>query len=86
MKEERTWVNGGLPNLYYYTNIRGRIIGETSITGTGNSTKFSTAVYPDVNSVHNLGYYISSYFAQKAIEDYWIQSDKVYDTPNNILE
>lgn len=86
MREERTWVSGGLPNLYYYTDTRGRIIGETGIVGTGNTNKFSTSVYPDVNTVHTLGMYISSISAQKAIEGYWQQSDRVYDMEHNILE
>lgn len=86
MRPERKWVSGGLPNLYYYTDHTGRIVGETSITGTGNTNKFSTAVYPDVNSVHNLGMYITSDYAQKAIESFWRTSDKVYDSKNTILE
>ena len=86
MKLVRTWVSGGLPNLYYYVNHVGRIIGETSIVGTGNTSKFSTAVYPEVNTVHNLGMYISSDAAQKAIELYWRNTDKVYDMQGTILE
>jgi hypothetical protein len=86
MKIERTWVSGGLPNLYYYTDEKGRIIGETGIVGTGNTNKFSTAVYPGVSTVHSLGMYISSITAQNAIELWWSKEDSVYDMMGTILE
>ena len=85
MRIERTWVFGGLPNLYYYTNQAGRIIGETSITGTGNASKYSCVVYPTTIDTKTLGMYISSETAKRAIEHYWYESDSVYDTSNNIL-
>jgi hypothetical protein len=86
MKVERTWVSGGLPNLYYYTDERGRIIGETGIVGTGNTNKFSTTIYPDINSAQSLGMYISSICAQKAIEGWWKMQDGIYDMKGTILE
>jgi hypothetical protein len=86
MKVERTWVSGGLPNLYYYTDQSGRIIAETGIVGTGNTNKFSTSIYPDINTVQSLGMYISSICAQKAIELWWSQADRIYDMQGTILE
>jgi len=86
MRIERTWVPGGLPNLYYYVNQTGRIIAETTITGTGQSSKYSCVVYPNTTDTKTLGMYISSEMAKRAIEHYWYESDSVYDTSNNILE
>jgi hypothetical protein len=86
MKIGRSWVPGGLPNLNYYVNQMGRIIGETTITGTGNSSKYSCIVYPNPKDSETLGMYISSEKAKEAIEYYWYESDSVYDTSNNILE
>jgi hypothetical protein len=86
MKIGRSWVPGGLPNLYYYVNQTGRIIGETTITGTGNSSKYSCIVYPNPRDSETLGMYISSEKAKEAIEYYWYESDSVYDTSNNILK
>jgi len=85
MRIERNWVSGGLPNLYYYVNQAGRIIGETAITGTGNSSKYSCIVYPNTTDSKTLGMYISSETSKRAIEHYWYESDAVYDTSNNIL-
>ena len=86
MRIERTWVPGGLPNLYYYVNQTGRIIGETAITGTGNSSKYSCIVYPNAIESKTLGMYISSETSKRSIEHYWYESDSVYNTSNNILE
>ena len=82
MKNTKEWIHGGLPNLYYYVDLTGRIVGETSITGTGNTSKYSTAVYPNNTDVISLGMYISSEKAKMAIERYWIQEDEVYDMIN----
>ena len=86
MKIERTWTPGGQPHLFYYVNQVGRIIGETTITGTGNSSKYSCVVYPNPRDSETLGMYISSETAKGAIEHYWYESDSVYNTSNNILE
>ena len=85
MKIERSWVGGGQPNLYYYIDHTGRIIGETSITGTGNSCKYSCVIYADVNTSQTLGMYISSEYAKQAIERYWSKEDGVYDMVHNQL-
>ena len=86
MRIERTWVFGGLNNLYYYTDQTGRIIGETAITGTGNVSKYSCVVYPNPTDSKSLGMYITSESAKKAIEYFWYESDEVYNTSHNILE
>jgi hypothetical protein len=82
MKNTREWVGGGLPNLYYYVDLTGRIVGETSITGTGNSMKFSCVTYPNPSDSISLGMYISSEKAKMAIERYWSKEDDVYDMIN----
>ena len=78
----KEWYGGGQPNLYYYVDLTGRIVGETSLTGTGNTCKFSATVYPDNQSSLSLGMYISSEKAKEAIERYWIREDEVYDMIN----
>jgi len=86
MRVERNWINGGLPHLFYYVDQTGRIIGETTITGTGQTSKYSCVVYPGITDNKSLGMYISSETAKRAIEHYWYESDSVYNTSNNILE
>jgi len=79
-------MNGGLPHLFYYVDQTGRIIAENTITGTGQTTKYSCVVYPNAVDNKTLGMYISSEKAKRAIEHYWYESDSVYNTSNNILE
>jgi hypothetical protein len=86
MRIERTWTSGGQPHLFYYVNQAGRIIAETTITGTGMASKYSCIVYPNTTDSKSLGMYISSETAKRAIEHYWYESDSVYNTSNNILE
>ena len=82
MKNIKEWHGGGQPHLYYYVDTTGRIVGETTITGTGQTSKFSSVVYPNNTEVISLGMYISSEKAKMAIERYWIQEDEVYDMIN----
>ena len=86
MKTTREWVNGGQPTLYYYVNQTGRIIGETAVTGTGTSCKYSCVVYPNAKDSLTLGMYISSEKAKNAIEHYWYEDDRIYSEPQSILE
>ena len=86
MRVKRSWMNGGLPHLHYYVDQTGRIIAETTITGTGQTSKYSCVVYPNTIDTKTLGMYISSETAKRAIEHYWYESDSVYNTSNNILE
>ena len=79
MKNNKEWIHGGLPNLHYYVDLTGRIVGETSITGTGNTSKYSTAVYPNPTESITLGVYISPEKAKMAIERWFSQEDNVYD-------
>jgi hypothetical protein len=83
MKNTREWIHGGLPNLHYYVDLTGRIVGETSITGTGNTSKYSTAVYPNPTDTKTLGVYISPEKAKQAIERYYEKEDSVYDMIND---
>jgi len=85
MKITREWINGGQPTLYYYVDQMGRIIGETSITGTGTSCKYSCVVYPNTTVSLTLGMYISSEKAKGAIEHYWYEDDRIYDNPQRTL-
>lgn len=82
MKNTKEWFHGGLPNLYYYVDVTGRIVGETSITGTGNTSKFSAVVYPNPSESISLGMYITSDKAKQAIEHSWNREDSVYDMIN----
>ena len=82
MKNTREWVYGGLPNLHYYVDLTGRIVGETNITGTGNSSKFSTAIYPNPTESISLGMYITSEKAKQAIERWYERENSVYDMVN----
>ena len=79
MKNVREWVYGGLPNLHYYVDLSGRIVGETNITGTGNTSKFSAVIYPNPSESIPLGMYITSEKAKIAIENRWSREDGVYD-------
>ena len=82
MKNTKEWIHGGLPNLYYYVDLTGRIVGETSITGTGNTSKYSTAVYPNPTESITLGVYITSDKAKMAIERWFEKEDSIYDMIN----
>lgn len=86
MKITRNWVNGGLPTLYYYADQTGRIVGETSITGTGNSCKYSCVVYSETTESKSLGMYISSEDAKRAIEHFWHNQDWIYEMAQDQLE
>jgi hypothetical protein len=83
MKNTREWMFGGVPNLHYYIDLTGRIVGETSIIGTGNYNKYSCVVYPNPSDSISLGMYISSDKAKMAIERYWSKEDDVYDMIND---
>ena len=83
MKNNKEWYGGGQPNLYYYVDLTGRIVGETNITGTGNSSKFSTAIYPNPTESISLGMYITSEKAKHAIERWYEKEESVYDMIND---
>ena len=82
MRNDMEWMGGGLPHLYYYVDLTGRIVGETGITGTGNSMKFSCVVYPNPSESLTLGMYISSEKAKQAISRWWEKENNVYDMIN----
>ena len=79
MKNTREWVYAGQPNLHYYVDLTGRIVGETAITGTGQTCKFSAVIYPNPSESISLGMYITSEKAKQAIERRWSREDGVYD-------
>lgn len=74
--KERNWKDGETVANFLYYNEYGRIIGEVGRVGNVVNTKHYASVYPSTTENGNLGTYISTDYAKKAVEHFWNIQDR----------
>lgn len=72
--KNRVWSIGDGRDCHYYSDERGRIIGEIGKIGT-NLMKYYATVFPNNLDSLSLGAYISHVYAMEAVERYWLVQD-----------